>query len=71
ARLLQAVEVQPVDETMGREAGLLLARSGTDDPIDATVVLVADRGDRVLTSDPRDITHLAESAGKSITVIAC
>jgi hypothetical protein len=55
ARLLKGTEVVAVDERLGREAGALLARSGTDDPIDATVVIVAAPGDRVLTSDPGDI----------------
>jgi len=35
ARLLRAVDVRPVDEKMGRDAGALLAKSRTDDPIDA------------------------------------
>ena len=42
ARLLRAVDVRSVDEQMGRSAGVLLARTGTDDSIDATVALVAE-----------------------------
>jgi hypothetical protein len=71
ARLLRAIDVRPIDERMGREAGLLLARAQTSDPIDATAVLVAANGDRILTSDSRDIRRLAAAAGKHVSVIAC
>lgn len=71
ARLLRAVDVRPVDEPMGREAGVLIGRARTRDPIDATVVLVADHGDRILTSDPDDIRHLAAAAGRRAAVIGC
>lgn len=71
AKLLQAVDVRPVDEQMGRDAGALLAKSGTDDPIDATVVLIARAGDRILTSDPDDIGRLASSSGKRVAVVPC
>jgi predicted nucleic acid-binding protein len=71
ARLLRAVNVRPVDEQMGRDAGELLAKSGTDDPIDATVVLVARSGDRILTSDPDDIGRLASSSGRRVAVVPC
>jgi predicted nucleic acid-binding protein len=71
AGLLRAVNVRPVDEQMGRDAGALLTKSGTDDPIDATVVLVARSGDRILTSDPVDIGRLASSSGKRLAVVPC
>ena len=38
ARLLAGVEVAPVDDCLGRRAGMLLARTGLSDAIDATVV---------------------------------
>ena len=71
ARLLQAVDIRPVDERMGRRAGVLLARAGTADPIDATVVLAAEPGDRILTSDPDDIRRLATAAGTRAAVVTC
>ena len=71
ARLLRAVDVQPVDESLGREAGILLGKAGTTDPIDATVVLIAAHGDRILTSDPDDLVHLATRAGKRVVVLRC
>jgi len=68
---LRAVDVRPVDEKMGRDAAALLAKTRTDDPIDATVVLVARSGDRILTSDPHDIGRLASSSGKSLAIVPC
>ena len=71
ARLLQAVKVLPVHDEDGREAGELLGQAGTSDPIDATVVLLADPGDRILTSDPGDLTALAEAAKSRALIVAC
>lgn len=70
-RLLQAVKVQPIGDQDGREAGALLSQTGTADPIDATVVLLANPGDRILTSDPDDLTRLAEAAKCRAVVVAC
>lgn len=71
AKLLRAVDVRSIDDQMGRDAGVLLAKARTDDPIDATVVLVARSGDRILTSDPDDIGHLASSSGKRVAIVPC
>jgi hypothetical protein len=71
ARLLQAVDVRAISQTDGRDAGVLLAATGTADPIDATVVLLAVPGDRILTSDPSDISRLAATAGNRAIVVAC
>ena len=71
ARLLRAVDIRPVDERLARDAGVLIGRAGSADPIDATVVLVAESGDRILTSDPDDLRHLADTAGARIAVIPC
>jgi hypothetical protein len=71
ARLLQAVKVLPVQDEDGREAGVLLGQAGTSDPIDATVVLLADPGDRILTSDPGHLTALAKAAESRAVIVAC
>jgi hypothetical protein len=70
ARLLRSVEIRAVDGQLGRRAGELLGRAGTDDPIDATVVLVADDGDRILTADVADIRRLADAAGRRVAVVS-
>jgi hypothetical protein len=71
ARLLRATEVRAVSPRDGREAGVLQGEAGSSDPVDATVVLMAGPGDRILTSDPADIARLAAAAGSRAVVIAC
>jgi hypothetical protein len=71
ARLLRAVDVRAIDHQDGRQAGVLLGQAGTADPIDASVVLLAEPGDRILTSDPDDLTRLAAAAANSAVIIAC
>jgi hypothetical protein len=71
ARFLRAVDVRAVTRQDGREAGVLQAVAGTADPIDATVVLLAAPGDRILTSDPGDLSLLAEAAGNRPVIVAC
>lgn len=71
ARLLRAVHVVVVDERLARRAGELVGRAHTSDPIDATVVLVAEPGDRVLTSDPSNISVLAEFADTPVHIVTC
>jgi hypothetical protein len=69
ARLLAGVEVAPVDDGLGRRAGMLLARTGHADAIDAAVVCLAADGDDILTSDPGDLRVLAEAAGVHVELI--
>ena len=69
ARLLPAVEVRNLDDTLGRRAGILLGRTRKSDVIDAAAVLLAADGDTILTSDPRDLVLLAASAGLHIDII--
>jgi hypothetical protein len=69
ARLLAGVHVAAVDDHLGRRAGMLLARSGQSDVIDATVVCLAADGDDILTSDPGDLRALAEAAEVHVELI--
>jgi cystathionine beta-lyase/cystathionine gamma-synthase len=69
ARALRGVEVEPLDDELGRAAGVLLARTGMADAIDAAVVALAEDGDRILTSDPDDIDRLVEAAGLDVEVV--
>jgi hypothetical protein len=71
ARLLKAVDVRPVSQRDGRDAGVLQAAARTADAIGATVVLLAAPGDRILTSDPGDITRLATAAENRAVIVAC
>lgn len=70
ARTLANVMVIDIDAELGRRAGELCGTAGTDDPIDAVVALMADHGDRVLTSDPDDISHLLAVRGVRALVVA-
>jgi hypothetical protein len=71
ARLLRAVDVRAIDHQDGRQAGVLLGQASAADPIDACVVLLAEPGDRILTSDPDDLTRLATAAANRAVVINC
>jgi hypothetical protein len=69
AQLLGNVEVVPVDDVLGRRAGMLLARSAGTDAIDAAVVCLARDGDDILTSDPGGLLKLARAAGTHVELI--
>lgn len=71
ARFLQSVLVLPVTEEMGRAAGSLLGVAGTSDVVDATVALVAETGDAIVTSDPDDLDHLASTLGRRVRILPC
>jgi DNA-binding transcriptional MocR family regulator len=71
AQLLRAVDVRAVSPEDGRRAGVLLGVTGTSDAVDATVVLLASPGDRIVTSDPRDLAALAKAAANRAVIIAC
>ena len=69
ARLLAGTEVVPINDGLGRRAGMLLARTGQADAIDAAVVCLAGDGDDILTSDPGDLRVPAEAAGVHVELI--
>jgi hypothetical protein len=71
SRLFRAVDVRAVSQQDGRDAGVLQAAAGTADAIDATVVLLAAPGDRILTGDPGDIGLLAAAAETRAVVVPC
>jgi hypothetical protein len=70
ARLLGGVDIAPVDDGLGRRAGVLLARSGMSDAIDASVICLAVDGDDILTSDLVDLRALAEAADIHVELIS-
>lgn len=69
ARLLPGVDIQPIDEGVGRNIGVLLAAAGVDDVVDAAVVLLAHDGDEIYTGDPADLGALATAAGRHVELI--
>jgi hypothetical protein len=62
-RLMAGCYVSDLTESIAYDIGGLLAAAGTSDVVDAHVVLccIAEDGTCV-TSDPKDIDHLAETA---------
>lgn len=72
ARLAQAlagIDVQPLDESLGKATGELLGATGFSDVVDAAVVLLSNDGDEIVTSDPGDLALLARSTGRHIEVV--
>jgi hypothetical protein len=69
ARALAGVDIRPLDESLGRAAGSLLARDGGIDVIDAALVLLADDGDDIVTSDPEDLESLAARWGRHVELL--
>jgi hypothetical protein len=69
ARVLAGVEVIPLDDALGRRAGLLLGRARKADAVDAAVVLLATDGDTILTSDPGDLKALAAAAAVHVDIV--
>ncbi len=71
ARLLRSVSVAPIDRLLGQDAGVLSGRAGVGDAVDAIVVAIANPGDRILTSDPKDVRALVAASRRPILVVPC
>lgn len=66
AAALQGIDIRPLDGTLGRRAGSLLAATGGRDVIDAAVALLAGDGDEITTSDPDDLLPLVVVTGAHV-----
>ncbi len=66
---LSGIIVRPLDATLGRAAGELLASCRSRDVIDAALVLLATNDDEIFTSDCDDIEALAQTAGLYVDLI--
>ena len=71
ARDLHRLDVVAVDDDLGRRTGELLGVAGTSDAIDASLVLIAEDADRIITSDVEDIERLVEASGRRVGVVGC
>jgi hypothetical protein len=70
ALALASMDVEALDEDLGKRSGELLARAKKNDVIDAALVLIAKDGDTIATSDPGDLQSLARAAGRFVNLIA-
>ncbi len=69
ARGLSGVDVEALDDRLGRAAGVLLGATETTDVVDAAVVAMARDGDVILTSDPLDLVALARASGAHLEIV--
>jgi hypothetical protein len=67
---IAGLDVEPLDEDLGKRSGELLARAKKHDVIDAALVLLAKDGDTIATSDPADLQSLARAAGRVVSLIS-
>ena len=68
SRVLKGCDILPDDQATGRAAGVA---SCTADVVDAIVIATAVRHQApVVTSDPGDLTHIADSIGVKIQLYA-
>lgn len=68
-KALASIDVRPLDDALGRAAGELLGITRRRDVIDAALVLLANDGDHIVTSDPDDLEPLARASGRHVEVI--
>jgi hypothetical protein len=67
SRFLRGCRILPLTESQARAAGAVLAHSGTDDLIDAVVVVDAmAHGGILVTSDPDDMRRIASAVGRQL-----
>lgn len=67
SRVLKGCDILPDDAATGRAAGVACAASGTADVVDSIVIVIAVRYQAaVVTSDPGELTRIADSIGVKI-----
>ena len=67
SRVLKGCDILPDDQHIGRAAGAACAVSGTADVVDAIIIATAVRHQSpIVTSDPGDLTHIADAIGVKI-----
>jgi predicted nucleic acid-binding protein len=71
SRFLRGCRIELFTEQQARAAGEALAASDGRDLVDATVVITAlARNEMVVSSDPRDLRHIASAIGRDLAVHA-
>jgi hypothetical protein len=68
-RVFKGCDILPDDQRTGRAAGVACATSGTADMVGVIVTAIPHQAP-VVTSDPGDLTHIADSIGVKIRLYA-
>jgi predicted nucleic acid-binding protein len=69
SRFLKGCDVEPLVESYAREAGRACSLAGSSDIVDAAVAVGAlRRDDLVVTSDPRDLTRIADALNQKLSM---
>ena len=69
ARVLAGTEEVPLLSEQAREIGRLLGTTRSSDVVDGAVAAIAQPGDEVLTSDPRDLQALVRGKHVRVTTL--
>lgn len=69
ARVLAGVKIVGLSPGDEKSIGELLAKAGTSDVVDAHVALLLRNGDRLLTSDPKDLERLLTATGTTALIV--
>lgn len=69
ARVLAGTEEVPLHSEQAREIGRLLATRRSADVVDGAVAVIAQPGDEVLTSDPKDLKALLRGKDVRVTTV--
>jgi hypothetical protein len=69
AKALAGTDVLPLDDDLGRAAGELMAKGRSRDVVDAALVLLAQDGDRIFTSDVEDLEPLATTRDLDVELV--
>jgi hypothetical protein len=69
SQVLAGMDIRPIDEDLGRAAGVFLGAARMSDLIDASIVLIAQDGDEIITSDSEDLEPLAAASGRHVELV--
>ncbi|KAA0232185.1 MAG: hypothetical protein JJLCMIEE_03615 [Acidimicrobiales bacterium] len=69
SQALAGIDIRALDEVLGRAAGELLGTTGLAEVIDTAVVLLANDGDEIVTSDRADLEPLAAASGRHVELV--
>jgi hypothetical protein len=69
ARALAGVDARPVDEELGRSAGVLLGLARLADVVDAALAILAQDEDVIVTEDLDDLSRLVAATGRRVELV--